>query len=99
MIGFVVFCVKSAYFILKETYNRCGSISINQHEKLNFSIVTLEKAHISLEHRFRHSLPENNTLWLCIKIILVTGWVVVFSSSTIVEKSFDGIPSLPDSLI
>jgi len=42
---------------------------------------------------------ENNTLWLYIKIIFVTAWVVIFSSSNIVDKAFDGIPSLPDSLI
>ena len=42
---------------------------------------------------------EKNTLWLYIKIIFVTAWVVVFPSSTIVDKAFDGIPSLPDSLI
>ena len=42
---------------------------------------------------------ENNSLWLYIKIIFITAWVVVFSSSTIVDKAFDGIPSLPDSLI
>ena len=42
---------------------------------------------------------ENNTLWLYIKIIFVTAWVVVFPSSNIVDKAFDGIPSLPDSLI
>lgn len=42
---------------------------------------------------------ENNTLWLYIKIIFITAWVVVFSSSNIVDKAFDGIPSLPDSLI
>ena len=42
---------------------------------------------------------ENNTLWLYIKIIFVTAWVVVFPSSTIVDKAFDGIPRLPDSLI
>ena len=42
---------------------------------------------------------ENNTLWLYIKIIFVTAWVVVFPSSTIVDKAFDGFPSLPDSLI
>ena len=41
---------------------------------------------------------ENNTLWLYIKIIFVTAWVVAFPSSTIVDKIFDGIPSLPDSL-
>ena len=42
---------------------------------------------------------ENNTLWLYIKIIFVTAWVVVFPSSTMVDKAFVGIPSLPDSLI
>ena len=42
---------------------------------------------------------ENNTLWLYIKIIFVTAWVVVFPSSTIVDNAFDGIPRLPDSLI
>ena len=42
---------------------------------------------------------ENNTLWSYIKIIFVTAWVVVFPSSTIVDKAFDGIPRLPDSLI
>ena len=42
---------------------------------------------------------ENNSLWLYIKIIFVTAWVVVFPSSTIVDKAFDGIPSLPKSLI
>ena len=42
---------------------------------------------------------ENNTLWLYIKIIFVTAWVVVFPSSNIVDKAFDGIPPLPESLI
>lgn len=42
---------------------------------------------------------ENNTLWLYIKIIFVTAWVVAFPSSTIVDKAFDSIPSLPDNLI
>ena len=42
---------------------------------------------------------ENNSLWLYIKIIVVTAWVVVFPSSNIVDKAFDGIPPLPDSLI
>ena len=41
---------------------------------------------------------KNNTLWLYIKIIFVTAWVVVFPSTTIVDKAFDGIPGLPDSL-
>ena len=42
---------------------------------------------------------ENNSLWLYIKIIVVTAWVVVFPSSNIVDKTFDGIPPLPDILI
>lgn len=42
---------------------------------------------------------KNNTLWVYIKIIVVTAWVVVFPSSKIVDKAFDGIPRLPDSLI
>jgi len=42
---------------------------------------------------------KNNTLWLYIKIIVVTAWVVIFSSSNIVDKAFVRIPPLPDSLI
>ena len=42
---------------------------------------------------------EIETIWLYIKIILVTAWVVAFPSSNIADKAFDGIPSLPDSLI
>ena len=42
---------------------------------------------------------ENDTIWLYIKMIFVTVWVVVFPSSTIVDGAFDGIPNLPDSLI
>jgi len=41
---------------------------------------------------------ENNTLWLYIKIIFVTAWVVLFPSSNIVEKAFGNIPSLPETL-
>ncbi len=42
---------------------------------------------------------KNNTLWLYIKIIFVTAWVVVFPSSNIVDKVFHSIPPLPSSLI
>ena len=42
---------------------------------------------------------ENNTLWLYVKIIFVTAWVVVFPSSSISDKAFVGIPRLPDSLV
>ena len=41
---------------------------------------------------------ENNTLWLYVKIIFVTAWVVVFPSSNLVDKAFIEIPRLPDSL-
>ena len=41
---------------------------------------------------------KNNTLFLYIKIIFVTAWVVVFPSSNIVNKIFHDIPSLPESL-
>ena len=41
---------------------------------------------------------KNNTLWLYIKIIFVTAWVVIFPSSTIANKAFIGIPRLPESL-
>jgi len=42
---------------------------------------------------------ENNTLWTYIKIIFVTGWVVLSPQSDIVAKFFGGIPRLPDRLI
>lgn len=42
---------------------------------------------------------ENSTLWLYIKIVFVTAWVIFFPSSKIVGKAFMGIPSLPDSLV
>ena len=41
---------------------------------------------------------DNNSLWLYIKVIVVTSWVVIFSDSKIVDKAFGGIPRLPDSL-
>lgn len=41
---------------------------------------------------------ENNTLSLYVKVIFVTAWVVVFPSSTIVDRAFDGIPKLPANL-
>ncbi len=41
---------------------------------------------------------DNYTLWLYLKIIFVTAWVVFFPSSKIVDKAFVGIPRLPDNL-
>ena len=42
---------------------------------------------------------KNNTLWLYMKIIFVTAWIIPFPSSNIVDKAFVGIPRLPDTLI
>jgi len=42
---------------------------------------------------------KNNSLWLYIKIIFITAWVVIFPSSTIADKVFVGIPKCPDNLI
>lgn len=41
---------------------------------------------------------QNNSLWLYIKAILVTAWVVIFPASKIVNISFSDIPKLPESL-
>lgn len=41
---------------------------------------------------------RNNSLWLYIKIIVITAWVVVFPASAIVDKTFDNLPALPDEL-
>lgn len=41
---------------------------------------------------------QNNSLWLHIKIIFVTAWVVIFPASKIVDKIFTGIPKFPESL-
>ena len=41
---------------------------------------------------------ENNSLWLYIKTIFVTAWVVIFPASKIADRVFNGIPRLPESL-
>ena len=41
---------------------------------------------------------KNNSLWLYIKVIIVTAWVVVFPSSKIADSAFNDIPRLPESL-
>ena len=41
---------------------------------------------------------ENNSLWLYIKIIIVTAWVIIIPTSTVADKAFTGIPRLPDIL-
>lgn len=39
---------------------------------------------------------KNNSIWLYLKIIFVTAWVVLFSKSNIASKVFHGIPDLPN---
>ena len=41
---------------------------------------------------------ENNSLWLYIKVIAVTAWVVIFSQSNIADTAFKGLPVKPESL-
>ena len=41
---------------------------------------------------------KNTSLWLYIKIIFVTAWVVIYPSSNIAEKAFNGIPRFPEKL-
>ena len=41
---------------------------------------------------------DNKTLVLYVKIIAVTAWVVVFPTSKIADKAFNGIPKFPESL-
>ena len=41
---------------------------------------------------------QNNSLWLYIKAIFVTAWVVIFPASKIADRAFSGIPRLPESL-
>lgn len=41
---------------------------------------------------------ENNSLWLYIKVIAVTAWVVIFSQSKIADTAFKGLPVKPESL-
>jgi lipopolysaccharide/colanic/teichoic acid biosynthesis glycosyltransferase len=41
---------------------------------------------------------QNNSLWLYIKAIFVTAWVVIFPASKIADSAFKGIPGLPESL-
>jgi lipopolysaccharide/colanic/teichoic acid biosynthesis glycosyltransferase len=41
---------------------------------------------------------KQNTIWLYLKIILVTAWVVVAPASKIADRSFPGMPEVPDRL-
>jgi len=41
---------------------------------------------------------QNNSLWLYIKAIFVTAWVVIFPASKIADIAFSGFPRLPESL-
>ena len=41
---------------------------------------------------------QNNSLWLYVKVIFVTAWVVIFPASKIANIAFCGFPRLPESL-
>jgi len=41
---------------------------------------------------------ENNSLWLYLKIIIVTVCVVIFPASKLVDRVFSGLPKSPESL-
>jgi len=41
---------------------------------------------------------ENNSLWLYLKLIVVTVWIVMFPQSKIVDTAFKGLPSKSESL-
>lgn len=42
---------------------------------------------------------KNDTLWLYLKIILVTVYVVIFPSNIIVRSAFKGMPKAPNNLL
>ena len=39
---------------------------------------------------------NNASLWVYIKIIFVTAWIIVFTKSEIVEKAFPNLPIKPE---
>ena len=41
---------------------------------------------------------KNNSLWLYIKAIFITAWVIVIPTSKIAYQAFNGIPDLPEDL-
>ena len=41
---------------------------------------------------------ENNSLWLYLKLIVATVWIVIFPRSKIVDTAFKGLPSKSESL-
>ena len=41
---------------------------------------------------------ENNSLWLYLKLIVVTVWIVMFPQSKIVDTAFKGLPSKSENL-
>ena len=67
---------------------------IDRDEPMDFYIKHIIPYKAELELWF----IENNTFWSYIKIIWATGWVLVFPSSTVLERLFDDIPPLPDGL-
>ena len=41
---------------------------------------------------------NNNSLWLYLKLIVVSVWILIFRQSKIVDTAFKGLPSKPESL-
>jgi len=41
---------------------------------------------------------ENNSLWLYLKIIILTAWIVIFPKSNIINVAFKGLPDAPKNL-
>jgi lipopolysaccharide/colanic/teichoic acid biosynthesis glycosyltransferase len=79
-----------------------GSIIFRDEEKLLDGLDNPTEFYDSNISPYKSNLEiwyvKNNTLWLYIKIIFITAWVVCFPSSKIVDKVFEGAPRLPDTL-
>lgn len=77
--------IGSIYFRNEEHY-------LASHDNpMEFYIDQIMPVKINLELWFL----ENNSLWLYLKIIFVTAWVVIFPSSKIADKAFIGAPRMP----
>jgi lipopolysaccharide/colanic/teichoic acid biosynthesis glycosyltransferase len=79
-----------------------GSIIFRDEEKLLDGLDNPTEFYDSNISPYKSNLEiwyvKNNSLWLYIKIIFITAWVVCIPSSKIVDKVFEGAPRLPDTL-
>ena len=68
---------------------------LNSHEDpIRFYIQHITPYKSDLEVWF----VENNSLWLYLKIILVTVWVIICPASKLSDRVFSKLPKLPESL-